>query len=74
MTAIYPSHSPFLGTDPVFATRRSLVAQVIQETDPNEWAKLGFEESDVPSGRVWLWKYDFVLPTISEVDDLRRMK
>ncbi|KDQ59810.1 hypothetical protein JAAARDRAFT_153891 [Jaapia argillacea MUCL 33604] len=70
-TALYPSHSPFLGTDPVFATKKSLISEVVQETDPKRWLEMGFKEGEVKSGRVWVWKYDFVLPTVEEVNQLK---
>ncbi|KIP02648.1 hypothetical protein PHLGIDRAFT_42445, partial [Phlebiopsis gigantea 11061_1 CR5-6] len=36
-TALYPAHSPFLGTDPVFATKKSLVTPLREERDPQRW-------------------------------------
>ncbi|EJD54455.1 aromatic compound dioxygenase [Auricularia subglabra TFB-10046 SS5] len=71
-SALYPSHSPFLGTDPVFATKKSLICNLKQDTDPISWKKLGFKEGEVGNGRVWLWHYDFVLPTLEEVAEIRR--
>ena len=73
-TALYPSHSPFLGTDPVFATKKSLVKQLSEEKDPNKWAEMGFnvEEVKARGGRVWIWTYDFVLPTVTEVEQLKK--
>ena len=69
-TALYPAHSPFLGTDPVFATKKSLVTALREERDPAAWAAMGFDAADVRSrgGRVWVWSYDFVLPTLAERD------
>ena len=49
-TALYPSHSPFLGTDPVFATKKSLVSDVLPETNPKKWAEMGFKEGDAKKG------------------------
>jgi len=71
-TALYPAHSPFLGTDPVFATKKSLVSEVVEEKDPRKWADMGFKEGEVTAGRVWLWKYDFVLPTVAEVAEMQK--
>ena len=70
-TALYPSHSPFLGTDPVFATRKSLICKMTTSEDPQEWAKMGFKEGDVRTGRVHIWKYDFVLASDEEVAALK---
>ena len=73
-TALYPSHSPFLGTDPVFATKKSLVTSLVEERDPAAWAQMGFSADEVRArgGRVWVWKYDFVLPTLEEVAELQK--
>ncbi|KAI5123963.1 hypothetical protein M0805_006375 [Coniferiporia weirii] len=71
-TALYPSHSPFLGTDPVFATKKSLVSDVLEERDPSAWRDMGFKTGEVRGGRVWIWRYNFVLPTIEEVEELKR--
>jgi len=71
-TALYPSHSPFLGTDPVFATKKSLICQVIEERDPKRWAEMGFKDGEVKNDRVWVWTYDFVLPSTEEVQQFRR--
>ena len=71
-TALYPSHSPFLGTDPVFATKKSLICELAEERDPAEWAKMGFKEGEVQTGRVWVWKYHFVLATVQEVEELQK--
>ena len=46
-TALYPSHSPFLGTDPVFATRKSLICNLEQVTDSAKWVEWGFDKEDV---------------------------
>lgn len=73
-TALYPSHSPFLGTDPVFATKKSLICQLTEEYDPKEWAKMGFKEGEVKNGRVWVWKYRFVLPSVQEVQQMKRQQ
>ncbi|EJD02993.1 aromatic compound dioxygenase [Fomitiporia mediterranea MF3/22] len=72
-TALYPSFSPFLGTDPVFATKKSLVTRVVEETDPKKWEEMGFNPEEVKkgTGRVWVWKYDFVLPSVEEVEKLK---
>ena len=73
-TALYPSHSPFLGTDPVFATKKSLVTSVAEERDPAKWRVMGFSEEEVQrrGGRVWVWTYQFVLPTVEEVKQLKK--
>lgn len=44
------------------------------ETDPKKWAELGFDVEEVKkgAGRVWIWKFDFVLPTIEEVEELKK--
>ncbi|KLO18394.1 aromatic compound dioxygenase [Schizopora paradoxa] len=73
-TALYPSHSPFLGTDPVFATKKSLVTDLREEHDPQKWVQMGFSEGQVKNGRVWVWTYDFVLPTVEEVEALKKGK
>jgi len=73
-TALYPSHSPFLGTDPVFATKKSLICQLTEEHDPQEWAKMGFKEGEVKNGRVWVWKYRFVLPSVQEVQQMKQQQ
>ncbi|KAH8119382.1 aromatic compound dioxygenase [Phellopilus nigrolimitatus] len=70
-TALYPAHSPFLGTDPVFATKKSLVTRVFEEHDAKTWEGMGFRAEDVKGGRVWVWKYNFVLPTMDEVEKLK---
>ncbi|KAI0930370.1 hypothetical protein AcV5_007104 [Taiwanofungus camphoratus] len=71
-TALYPSHSPFLGTDPVFATKKSLICQIVEEHDPKRWKDMGFKDSEVKTGRVWVWKYQFVLPSVEEVQQFKR--
>ena len=78
-TALYPSHSPFLGTDPVFATKKSLVRQLEEVKDEKRWKEMGFSEEEVQkikqeSGRVWLWKFDFVLASVEEVEELKKRK
>ena len=60
-----------MGTDPVFATKKSLVSDVLPETDPAKWAEMGFKEGEVATGRVWVWKYNFILPTVEEVTALK---
>ncbi len=70
-TALYPSHSPFLGTDPVFATKKSLVSEVRKEEDPKKWEEIGFKLEEVPNGRVWVWTYNFVLASEAEVAALK---
>jgi hypothetical protein len=70
-TALYPSHSPFLGTDPVFATKKSLVSDVTEEKDPKKWAEMGFRSEEVKTGRVWVWRYSFVLASNEEVNTLK---
>lgn len=71
-TALYPSHSPFLGTDPVFATKKSLVSEVRKEEDPKRWEEMGFKPGEVPNGRVWVWTYNFVLASEAEVAALKK--
>ncbi|RPD78240.1 aromatic compound dioxygenase [Lentinus tigrinus ALCF2SS1-7] len=73
-SALYPSHSPFLGTDPVFATKKSLICQLTEERDPKRWAEMGFKEGEVHGGRVWVWQYNFVLPTVDEVAELKKIR
>ncbi|KAL5507279.1 hypothetical protein ACEPAH_6735 [Sanghuangporus vaninii] len=72
-TALYPSHSPFLGTDPVFATKKSLVSQVIEEKDQQKWKEMGFDTEDVTrrGGRVWVWTFSFILASVEEVEKLK---
>lgn len=70
---MYPSHSPFLGTDPVFATKKSLICELKQEKDPKAWKGMGFKEGEVTNGRVWVWSYDFVLPTLKEVAEVKEI-
>lgn len=72
-SALYPSHSPFLGTDPVFATRKSLICDLLEEKDPKKWQEMGFETSELKDvSRVWVWKFEFVLPTIQQVKELKK--
>lgn len=73
-TALYPAHSPFLGTDPVFATKKSLICDVKPETDPKRWAEMGYKRDEVRNGRVWVWKYDFVLASQDEVRELKELQ
>ena len=35
---------------------------------------MGFKEEEVVTGRVWVWKYDFVLATKEEVSELKKRK
>lgn len=76
-TALYPSHSPFLGTDPVFATRNALICELKEEKDISAWRRMGFSENEAldilnsSEARVWVWKYDFVLPTVEAVQELK---
>lgn len=46
-TALYPSHSPFLGTDPVFATKKSLICDLSEEKDAKKWGEMGWEAGEV---------------------------
>ncbi|PCH43712.1 aromatic compound dioxygenase [Wolfiporia cocos MD-104 SS10] len=71
-TALYPSHSPFLGTDPVFATKKSLICQVVEERDPKRWKEMGFKDGEVSTGRVWVWNFDFILASVEEVKQFGR--
>jgi protocatechuate 3,4-dioxygenase beta subunit len=75
-TALYPAHSPFLGTDPVFATRRSLICDLVQSAEPREWRAWGFDEADVRrrGGKVWVWRFDFVLASEEEVAEERQKR
>lgn len=75
-TALYPSFSPFLGTDPVFATKKSLVCELEEVKDENTWTEMGWtaEEVQKTGGRAWVWKYDFVLPTLQEVEVLKKQR
>jgi len=72
-TALYPSFSPFLGTDPVFATKKSLICHLEEVQDERRWAEMGWGREEVvkSGGKVWVWRYDFVLPTLEEVQDMR---
>ena len=42
--------------------------------DPKKWEEMGFDVEEVKNagGRVWIWKFDFVLPTEKEVEALKR--
>jgi len=73
-TALYPSHSPFLGTDPVFATKMSLICPVYAERDPKKWKEMGFKEGEVTGGQVWVWTFGFVLATKEEVEEFKRKR
>ena len=35
---------------------------------------MGFKEGEVHGGRVWLWEYNFVLPTVEEVAELKKIR
>ena len=50
------------------------MTQLREERDPQRWAEMGFNVEEVKSrgGRVWVWSYDFVLPTVDEVEELKR--
>jgi len=67
-----------LGTDPVFATRKSLICELKEEKDISAWRKMGYPDNEAldilnsPQARVWVWKYDFVLPTVEAVQDLKK--
>jgi len=78
-TALYPSHSPFLGTDPVFATRKSLICELKEEKDASVWReKMGYSNNEVldvlesKEPRVWEWTYNFVLPSVESVKELKK--
>lgn len=62
-----------MGTDPVFATRKSLICQVVDEKNPEKWKEMGFDAEEVKrrGGRVWVWKYNFVLASVEEVEKLK---
>jgi protocatechuate 3,4-dioxygenase beta subunit len=68
-TAIYPSHSPFLGSDPVWATKQSLISDLEEVNDEERIKGFGFADS---VARVFLWKYDFVLASDAEVRELKK--
>lgn len=48
--------------------------ELLVEKDPERWAELGFDVDEVKkgAGRVWIWKFDFVLPTLEEVEALKK--
>jgi len=75
-TALYPSFSPFLGTDPVFATKKSLICDLDEITDPKKWKEMGWKEGEVEKagGKVWVWRYEFVLASLEEVEALKKKK
>ncbi|KZV65246.1 aromatic compound dioxygenase [Peniophora sp. CONT] len=75
-TQLYPSNSAFLGTDPVFGTRKSLICDLEEVTDAAKWAEWGFDKEDVVKrgGRVWAWRYGFVLATVDEVKQEREKR
>ena len=56
----------------MFATKKSLICELTEERDHARWAQMGFKEGEVRGGRVWVWKYDFVLPTVGQVETLRQ--
>ena len=35
---------------------------------------MGFKEGEVNGGRVWVWTYNFVLPTLEEVNRLKETR
>ena len=56
----------------MFATKKSLICELTQETEPAAWKKMGFKDGEVTGGRVWVWKYGFVLPTVDEVAAVKK--
>ncbi len=58
----------------MFATKKSLICQLREEKDPKKWAEWGFKEGEVHDGRVWVWTYNFVLPTVEEVNKLKKVR
>lgn len=56
----------------MFATKKSLVTDLVEEKDPEKWKEMGFKDDEVQSGRVWIWSYDFVLPSVDEVNELKK--
>ncbi|EJD39194.1 aromatic compound dioxygenase [Auricularia subglabra TFB-10046 SS5] len=72
ITQIFPSNSPVLGDDSVFATQPSLISHVKEDSDPASWADKGFKDGEVTGGRIWVWEYDFVLPTPEEMKEAKK--
>ena len=35
---------------------------------------MGFKEGEVHGGRVWVWQYNFVLPTVGDVEELKKAR
>lgn len=35
---------------------------------------MGFKEGEVKGERIWVWKYDFVLPTLGQVEELKKAR
>lgn len=60
----------------MFATKKSLVTTLVEEKDPQRWAAMGFDPAAVAQrgGRVWVWSYNFVLPTVEEVEQLKKSR
>lgn len=58
----------------MFATKKSLICELQAVTDEDAWTRMGWKAEDVRTsgGRVWVWRYDFVLATQEEVDTLRK--
>jgi catechol 1,2-dioxygenase len=57
-THIFPADSPYLGEDPVFGVKESLIADFHSVSDPVESAKFGF------GGPFWTVQWDFVLTAV----------
>ncbi|KZV96886.1 aromatic compound dioxygenase [Exidia glandulosa HHB12029] len=74
ITQLSPSNALFLADDSVFATKRDLIADVSEDTNPSNWGTMGFNEAEVrkAGGRVWVWKFDFVLPTPDECEAAKK--
>ncbi|KAF8584932.1 aromatic compound dioxygenase [Ramaria rubella] len=75
-TALYPSFSPFLGTDPVFATKKGLICELEEVRDEHKWTEMGWKAGEVQMNgdHVWVWRYDFVLASVEEVEALRKQQ
>ena len=58
----------------MFATKKSLICQLTEERDPKRWAEMGFKKGEVTDGRVWIWTYNFVLPTVEQVTELKKAR
>ena len=50
------------------------MTDLVEEKDPAKWKEMGFADGEVQTGRVWIWKYDLVLPSVEEVEQLNKSK